>query len=78
MPVAKTRNDPIIDGLPQPLQQLFVDNVTLRVDGQFHDHIAWRPAWQLRARNPGCREADGEPGLNLVTRRRAVETGTQD
>src|SRR5215470_18274715 len=50
-PVAQYGDDPLVDSVPQALEQSLLHHDPLRVDGDLHDHISLNAAGKLRARN---------------------------
>jgi hypothetical protein len=50
-PVAQYGDDPLVDTVPQALEQSLFYHDSLRVNGDLHDHISLNAARKFRLRN---------------------------
>ena len=47
MPIMQNRNDFLIHSMPQPLKQLRFHYISLRINGDLHNHVTLHTAWKL-------------------------------
>src|SRR5689334_13763232 len=71
-PIPQHGDHTFIHSMPKPLEQSLRYDSTLRIDGNFHDHVALKAAGKLCSGNPEVLEGNRQSGLDFVSAAEAV------